>query len=83
LDKENFASASKRLSICAPLSINDQKTVQKFRPKLPFKPDIGNDLIKLITLCSRMHPPIPEALTFRFFFAWPILFEKGGVPEAL
>jgi hypothetical protein len=54
-----------------------KKTVRKFRPKLPFKPGIGNDLIKLITLFRRMHPPIPEALVFRFFFAWPILFEKG------
>ena len=48
-----------------------------FRLKLHFKPDFGNDLIKLIALFSRMHPPIPEAFIFRFFFAWPILFEKG------
>jgi hypothetical protein len=77
LDKETFASVSKRLSIYAPLSIKDQKIVQKFRPQLPFKPGIGNDLIKLIALFSCMHPPIPEALIFRFFFTCPILFEKG------
>jgi len=44
---------------------------------LLFKPGFGNDLIKLIALFRRMHPPIPEALIFRFFFACPILFEKG------
>jgi hypothetical protein len=60
-----------------------KKTVRKFRPKLPFKPGIGNDLIKLITLFSRMHPPIPEALIFRFFFACPIFFEKGLLARPL
>jgi hypothetical protein len=76
LDKENFARASKRLSIWARLSIDDQESAQMFRLKLHFKPGFGNDLIKLIALFSRMHPPIPEAFIFRFFFAWPILSKK-------
>jgi hypothetical protein len=43
---------------------------------LLFQPGFGNDLIKLIALFRRMHPPIPEALIFRFFFACPILSKK-------
>ena len=54
-----------------------KKTVRKFRPKLPFKPGIGNDLIKLIAIIQSYAPPIPDTLIVRYFFAWPILFEKG------